>query len=90
MKFAMALGGLLGFGVVFALALAAGKSPPNSLFQASVGSVVIGLLFRWVALIWIRNVKQMLMEKHQAAVAAVAEAEERTIEEAKEQAAKPV
>ena len=85
MKFAIALGGLVGFGVVYAMALLAGKTPAESLFQASIGSIVVGILFRWVTSIWIRNVKQMLMEKHQTAVAAMVEAEERKRQEAKEQ-----
>ena len=72
------------------MALFAGKTPAESLFQASIGSIVIGILFRWVTSIWIRNVKQMLMEKHQTAVAAMVEAEERKRQEAKEQSAKPV
>ena len=90
MKFAIALGGLVGFGVVYVMALLAGKTPAESFFQASIGSIVVGILFRWVTLIWIRNVKQMLMEKHQTAVAAMVEAEERKRQEAKEQSAKPV
>lgn len=90
MKFAIALGGLVGFGVVYVMALFAGKTPAESLFQASIGSIVIGILLRWVTSIWIRNVKQMLMEKHQTAVAAMVEAEERKRQEAKEQSAKPV
>jgi len=90
MKFAIALGGLIGFAVVFVVALMAGKSPTECLVQASIGSVLLGILFRWIAHIWIRNVKEMLMEKHQTAVAAMVEAEERTRQEAKEQTAKPV
>ena len=90
MKFAIALGGLIGFGVVYVMALLAGKAPAESLAQASIGSIVVGILFRWVTSIWIRNVKQMLMEKHQTAVAAMVEAEERKRQEAKEQSAKPV
>lgn len=90
MKYAMCLGGLLGFVVVFATGLVAGKSPVEALVQASIGSVAIGLLFRWVSLIWIRNVKQMLMEKQQAAVAVIAEAEERKRQEAKDPVVKPV
>ncbi len=90
MKFAIALGGLIGFTAVFATALWSGKSPTECLVQASIGSVVLGILFRWIAHIWIRNVKDMLMEKHQTAVAAMVEAEERTRQEAKEQPAKPV
>ena len=90
MKFAIALGGLVGFGVVYVMALLAGKTPAESLFQASIGSIVVGILFRWVTSIWIRNVKQMLMEKHQTAVAAMVEAEERKRQEDKEQSAKPV
>ena len=90
MKFAIILGGLIGFTVVFVMALLSGKTPTECLFQASVGSVVLGILFRWIAYIWIRNVKEMLMEKHQTAVAAMVEAEERNRQEAKEQAAKPV
>ena len=90
MKFAIALGGLVGFGVVYVMALLAGKTPAESLFQASIGSILVGILFRWVTSIWIRNVKQMLMEKQQTAVAAMVEAEERKRQEAKEQSAKPV
>jgi len=90
MKFAIALGGLVGFGVVYVMALLAGKTPAESLAQASIGSIVVGIMFRWVTSIWIRNVKQMLMEKHQTAVAAMVEAEERRRQEAKEQSAKPV
>ena len=90
MKFAIILGGLIGFTVVFVMALLSGKTPTEGLFQASIGSVVLGILFRWIAYIWIRNVKEMLMEKHQTAVAAMVEAKERNRQEAKEQAAKPV
>ena len=90
MKFATILGALVGFCAVFATALMAGKSPIMSLVQASVASFAVGMLFRWVSLIWIRNVKQMLMEKQQAAVAAMAEAEERKRQEAKDPAVKPV
>ena len=72
------------------MALLAGKTPAESFFQASIGSIVVGILFRWVTSIWIRNVKQMLMEKHQTAVAAMVEAEERKRQEAKEQPAKPI
>jgi len=90
MKYAMLLGGLIGFGGVFATALAAGKTPIGSLVQASCGSIAIGLLFRWLSIIWIRNVKQMLMEKQQAAVAAMAEAEERKRQETKEPIVKSV
>lgn len=90
MKFAIVLGGLIGFVVIFVVALLAGKAPADCLFQASIGSVAIGILFRWIAYIWIRNVKQMLMEKHQTAVATMVEAEERNRQEAKDQAVKPV
>ncbi|MEM9160511.1 MAG: hypothetical protein AAGB46_15800 [Verrucomicrobiota bacterium] len=91
MKFSLLLGGLLGFVTVYAIAFSVGKSPMTALFQASVGSIGAGLLFRWVGLIWIRNVKQMLMEKQQAAIAAMAEAEERKHKDAtKESVAKPV
>ena len=90
MKYAMLLGGLIGFGALFATALVAGKTPIESLVQASCGSIAVGLLFRWVSIIWIRNVKQMLMEKQQAAVAAMAEAEERKRQEAKDPVVKSV
>ena len=58
MKFAIALGGLVGFGVVYVMALLAGKTPAESLGQASIGAIVVGIMFRWVTSIWIRNVKQ--------------------------------
>ena len=90
MKYAMCLGGLLGFVVIFAASLIAEKAPIESLVYASIGSITAGLLFRWVSLIWIRNVKQMLMEKQQAAVAAIAEAEEHKRQEAKDPVVKPV
>jgi uncharacterized membrane protein YjfL (UPF0719 family) len=92
MKYALCLGGLLGFVVIFAASLIGEKAPIESLVYASIGSIAAGLLFRWVSLIWIRNVKQMLMEKQQAAIAAVAEAEaeERKRQEAKDSVVKPV
>lgn len=88
MKYMMLLGGLLGFTLLFGMSLAVGESPLSSLVEASVGSVVFGLLFFWVGKIWMKNVKQMLMEKRQAAVAAMAEAEERKQREAKGRSAK--
>ncbi|MDQ8202549.1 hypothetical protein [Pelagicoccus sp. SDUM812003] len=86
----MLLGGMFGFVGMFVVGLAVGKHPLSALTQASVGSVAGGLLFFWVSGIWIRNVRQMLMEKRQAAVAAVAEAEERKRHDAKERGSKPV
>ncbi|MCH6255845.1 hypothetical protein MLD52_04755 [Puniceicoccaceae bacterium K14] len=86
MKFALLLGGFLGFVAIFATALAVGKNPSRALLEASMGSAIAGLLFRWWGMIWIRNVKQMLMEKQQAAIAAMAEAEERKKRDAKEMA----
>lgn len=90
MKYMLLLGGLFGFVGVFVVALAVGKEPLAALGQASVGSFLCGLLFFWVAQIWIRNVRQMLMEKRQAAVAAMAEADERKRRDAKERGSKPV
>jgi len=84
MMFAMLIGGLLGFATVYLIGLMVGKEPMSALGQASVGSLVCGLLFLWIGKIWIGNVKQMLMEKRQAAIAAMAEAEERKGQEAKE------
>lgn len=86
----MLLGGLIGFGSVFLISLATGKPVLSALGHASAGSVVCGLLFLWVGQIWIRNVRQMLMEKRQSAVAAMAEAEERKQRDAKERGSKPV
>lgn len=90
MKYMLLLGGLLGFVGVFIVGLSVGKEPLTALTEASIGSFVCGLLFMWVAQIWIRNVRQMLMEKRQAAVAAMAEAEERRRRDAKERGSKPV
>lgn len=90
MKYAMLMGGLIGFCALFVIALLVGKTPVESLVQASCGSVALGLLFRWISMIWIRNVTHMLMERQQAAVAAMAEAEERKRQETKDLAAKPV
>ncbi|EDY83524.1 hypothetical protein VDG1235_3151 [Verrucomicrobiia bacterium DG1235] len=84
------MGGLLGFASIFLIGLAVGKEPLSALSQASVGSFLCGLLFLWVGQIWIRNVRQMLMEKRQAAIAAMAEAEERKQHDAKERGSKPV
>ncbi len=90
MKYLMLLGGLLAFGSVFIIGLLVGKSPLAALTQASIGAVAGGLLFMWVGQIWTRNVRQMLMEKRQAAIAAMAEADERKRQDAKERGAKPV
>lgn len=90
MMYMMLMGGMIGFVSIFLIGLAVGKTPLSALGQASVGSFLCGLLFLWVGQIWIRNVRQMLMEKRQAAVAAMAEAEERKQQEAKERGSKPV
>lgn len=90
MRYMMLLGGLLGFVGMFGVALAVGKPVLSALGQASIGSLACGLLFLWVGQIWIRNVRQMLMEKRQAAIAAMAEADERKKRDAKERGSKPV
>ena len=90
MKYMMILGGLMGFLVVFTVAIVVGKPPLAALTQASLGSIANGLLFMWVGQIWQKNVKQMLMAKRQAAMAAMAEAEERKQQEAKAKGSKPV
>lgn len=90
MKFATLLGGFIGFVVIFGTALMVGKTPTVALVEASLGSIAAGFLFRWLGRIWIRNVRQMLMEKHQTAIAAMAEAEERRQQTAKERTSKPV
>ena len=90
MKYMMLLGGLVGFIGMLAIGLAVGKEPLTALGQASLGSIGCGLLFLWIGQVWIRNVRQMLMEKRQAAIAAMAEAEERKQRDAKERGSKPV
>jgi len=90
MKYMMLLGGMLGFVALFGIGLSVGKSPLAALVQASIGSMVCGVLFSWIGNIWIRNVRQMLMEKRQSAMAAMAEAEERNRKDAKERGSKPV
>ncbi|MDQ8185958.1 hypothetical protein [Pelagicoccus sp. SDUM812002] len=90
MMYTMLMGGMLGFVSIFLVALGVGKDPLSALGQASMGSFLCGLLFLWVGQIWIKNVRQMLMEKRQAAVAAMAEAEERKKQDAKERGSKPV
>jgi len=84
MKFAFILGGLVGFCALLLTGVLVGKPLVDALIEASLGSVLAGLLFRWLGQIWIRNVKQMLMEKQQAALAAMAEAEERRQKQAKD------
>lgn len=90
MMYLMLQGGLIGFVSLFLIGLAVGKAPLSALGQASIGSFLCGLLFLWVGQIWIRNVRQMLMEKRQAATAAMAEAEERKRQDAKKRGSKPV
>lgn len=90
MKFMMLLGGLVGFVGMLVIGLAVGKHPLSALTQASLGSIACGLLFLWIGQVWIRNVRQMLMEKRQAAIAAMAEAEEIKQRDAKERVTKPV
>ncbi len=90
MMYAMLMGGMLGFVSIFFIGLAVGKEPLSALGQASIGSFLCGILFLWIGQIWIKNVRQMLMEKRQAAVAAMAEAEERKQRDAKEHGSKPV
>ncbi len=90
MKYMMLLGGLIGFVGMLLIGLAVGKPLLSALGQASLGSAACGLLFLWVGQIWIRNVRQMLLEKRQSAIAAIAEAEERKQRDAKDRTRKPV
>lgn len=90
MKYALLLGGLIGFVGMMLIALAVGKAPLAALTQASLGSVACGLLFFWIGQIWIKNVREMLMEKRQSAIAAMAETDERKRRDAKERGSKPV
>lgn len=90
MKYFMLLGGLVGFASLLLVGLAVGKSPESAMVEASLGSAACGLLFLWIGRIWIRTVSQMLMEKRQSAIAAMAEAEERKRRDAKERGSKPV
>lgn len=90
MKYMMLLGGLLGFVSVFGVALAVGKTPMAALWQASWGSMASGLLFLWIGNIWTRNITKTLLEKRQAALAAMAEAEERNRKDTKAGGATPV
>lgn len=90
MKYMMLLGGLLGFIGMLLIGLAVGKPPLSALGQASLGSIACGLLFLWIGQIWIRTVRQMLLEKRQAAIAAMAEVEERKQRDTKDRSRKPV
>jgi hypothetical protein len=69
----MVLGGVLGFALGSAVALAQGCSWPSVLWRASVAAYVAGILLRWWGRIWLDGWKQILDEKAKAA----AEAEEK-------------
>ncbi len=68
------LGGLFGFLCCFATGLVVGLDVVQVLLNSAIGCVVVGLMFKWVAVLLIEYAT-LQRKKAMAAAAAVAEAE---------------
>ncbi len=68
MKMMMLTGAALGFGVGVAFSLLRQSPWPTVVWQACVAAYVAGLMFRWWAGHWMRNLRLSLSEKHAAAL----------------------
>ncbi len=69
MKFVFLAGGLAGFLLAAATGLLADRAPDRVLFDAAVGALVGGLLFRWFWTVLVRGIRETILQRHAAATA---------------------
>ena len=63
MKFVVCLGGFLGFTLVMAAGLFAGRRSPSLLLEASLACLLGAILFRWVHRMFLRQVQAALLQQ---------------------------
>jgi hypothetical protein len=70
MKTLMVCGAMIGFCLGLALGYAGRVEWPAMLWRACAGAVVLGLLMRWWARVWLRGLRASLLERRAAEAAA--------------------
>ena len=67
MKLLMIIGGLMGFSIGVGLSLIHGNSWPSVILRASIATCIAGFLMRWWGQVWMKSLKQALIERARAA-----------------------
>ena len=70
MKFVFLAGGLSGFLLAAAAGYSADRSPDRIFFDASLGCLAGALLFRWFWTVLVRGIRETILIRHAATVAA--------------------
>ncbi len=70
MRFVFLLGGLLGFALAGASSWLADSPPGRVFLDASLGCLVGALLFRWLWTVLLRGLRETLVARQRAALAA--------------------
>ena len=70
MKFVFLSGGFAGFLATGAASYWVGHQPDRILFDGAVGCLVGGLLFRWFWTVLVHGMRETILARHAAAVAA--------------------
>ncbi len=70
MRFVFLLGGVLGFLVAGTVSFLADHTAGRTLFDAAIGAIAGGVLFRWFWNILVRGMRETLLRRHAAAQAA--------------------
>jgi hypothetical protein len=74
MKFVVFIGGVFGFALAATTGLLTGRGLDRVLFDAAVGTLVGGLLFRWLWNVLLSGVRENYLARQRAAAAASAAA----------------
>ena len=72
MKFVFLAGGFSGFLATAGASLWAGHEPDRVLFDGAVGCLAGAMLFRWFWTVLVRGIREVILQRHAAAVAAAA------------------
>ncbi len=70
MKTLMLCGAIIGFGLGLALGYAGRAEWPSMLWRACIAAVVLGLMMRWWARVWVRGLHASLAARRAAEIAA--------------------
>jgi hypothetical protein len=76
MKSIFLAGGFTGFSLVTAAGFAQGHAPDRVLMDAAVGCLAGALLFRWFWTILVRGIRETILIRHAAAIAAPAKSKQ--------------
>jgi hypothetical protein len=70
MKLLMILGGCIGFAVGVSFSWASQSGWPSVLWRAGVAAYLGGLLMRWWGRMWVKCLREVLLERQAAAIRA--------------------